>query len=53
MIMEPVLGWVAHRRGTLTRYGQRPATLWDIRLSMIASQIGLMALAALILWAIL
>jgi ABC-type microcin C transport system permease subunit YejB len=53
MIMEPVLGWVSEKLGTLARYGQRPATLWDIRLSVIASQLGLMALAALILWAVL
>lgn len=53
MIIEPVFGWVSDKREALARYGQRPATLWDIRLSAITSQLGLMALAALILWAVL
>ena len=53
MIIEPAFDWISEGRDALARYGQRPATLWDIRRSMMASQLGLMALAAMILWAVL
>lgn len=53
MNFAPFCNWFSRRRKALANYGQRPATLWDIRLSMIASQIVLAAFAALILWAIL
>jgi hypothetical protein len=53
MIVQKALKRLTQIRERVVQYGQLPATLWDIRLALMVSQIFTVAIGALILWLIL